>query len=148
MFRFAIRNLLTKKAQMLLIMLSIIVSASVSNIAVNVSAQIEDGITSTAGWYSLIIGNTGSSTQLAMNTMYFTDKPLGTIPKSLYADLKKDTRVKEVIPYAMADSYNGYNLVGTSSAYLDGKELQDGRMFDDKGELEVVLGYTVAKKIT
>lgn len=146
MFRFAIRNLLTKKAQAILIMLSIIVSASVSGIAVNVSNQIEDGITSTAGWYSLIIGPSGSSTQLAMNTMYFTDKPLGTIPKSLYAELKRDTRVKEVIPYAMADSYNGYNLVGTTSLYLSGKELSEGKMFDDTKDLEVVVGNTVAKK--
>ena len=146
MFRFAIKNLLTKKAQAILIMLSIIVSASVSNIAVNISSQVEDGITSTAGWYSVIIGNAGSSTQLAMNTMYFTDKPIGTIPKSIYTDLVKDKRVKSVIPYAMADSYNGYNLVGTSSEYLANKSIKEGRMFDDKGSLEVVLGYTVAKK--
>ena len=146
MFRFAIKNLLTKKAQAILIMLSIIVSASVSNIAVNISSQVEDGITSTAGWYSVIIGNAGSSTQLAMNTMYFTDKPIGTIPKSIYTDLVKDKRVKSVIPYAMADSYNGYNLVGTTSEYLANKSVKEGRMFDDKGSLEVVLGYTVAKR--
>lgn len=145
MFRFSIRNLFTKKAQAVLIMLSIIVSASVSNIAVNISNQVEDGITKTAGWYSLIIGPSGSATQLAMNTMYFTDKPLGTIPKSLYQDLMKDRRVKEVIPYSMADSYDGYNLVGTASSYLSGKEVLEGRMFDDTGSLEVVLGYDVAK---
>ena len=86
----------------------------------NVSNQISDGLTSNAQYYSLIVGPSGSSTQLAMNTMYFTDDPLGTIPYAVKTELEADSRVKSAIPFAMADQYNGYRMVGTTTDYLDG----------------------------
>ena len=86
--------------------------------------QVRDGITKGADYYSVIIGPSGSQTQLAMNTMYFTDEPIGTIPYSVATDLMQDgTRVKNVVPFAMADNYNGCSVVGTSSDFLKGKTL-------------------------
>ena len=145
MFKFALKNMAIKKAQMILIVLSILISASVGILAYNVASQVDDGITSTAGYYGVIIGPSGSATQLAMNTMYFTDAPLGTIPYSLVSELSRDTRVSSVIPYAMADNYNGSSVIGTTSEFLQDKALSDGEMFDDNSALEVVVGYTVAK---
>lgn len=145
MFRFAFRNLLTKKVQTVLIILSITLSAGVAVLSYNIANQVSEGITGTAGYYSAIIGPAGSKTQLAMNTMYFTDEPLGTIPYDICTDLQRDSRVKEVIPFAMADSYNGYGVVGSTSAFLSSKTLQEGKMFDDKTSFEVVVGYNVAK---
>ena len=145
MFKFALKNMAVKKLQIVLITLSIVVSAGVGVLAYNVAEQVSDGISGTAGYYSAIIGPAGSSTQLAMNTMYFTDSPLGTIPYSVVSDLQADMRVREVIPYAMADSYNGSSVVGTSPAFLSEKEVRDGRLFSADGEFEVVLGYSVAK---
>ncbi len=145
MLRFSLRNLLTRKVQTALIVLSITVSSTVALLAYNVSTQVSDGITDTAGYYSVIIGNTGSSTQLVMNTMYFTDKPCGTIPYDIITDLKKDSRVREVIPFAMADSYNGYPMAGTVPEYLEGKTLKEGEVFSSSGSLEMVVGSTVAK---
>ena len=134
-----------KKAQLLLVLLSIVISAGVGILAYNVSGQVSDGISSNAGYYSAIIGPAGSQTQLAMNTMYFTDEPLGTIPYSVSSELQKDTRVASVIPFAMADSYNGYRLVGTTPAYLAGKDISQGAMFEADGKFQVVLGANVAK---
>ncbi|MBQ8431686.1 MAG: ABC transporter permease [Clostridia bacterium] len=145
MFRFAIKNMLIKKIQIILIILSIVLSAGVGVLAYNVGEQVSDGISGTAGYYSAIIGPSGSATQLAMNTMYFTDEPLGTIPYTLVTELMQDTRVNEVIPFAMADSYNGSSVVGTTTGFLSSKTVGEGRLFDDHGEFEVVVGWSVAQ---
>ena len=149
MLKFALKNMGVKKVQIILIVISIIISASVGVLAFNVSSQVSDGITSNAGYYSLIIGPSGSETQLAMNTMYFTDEPLGTIPYDLVSELERNPDVRQVIPYAMADNYNGASVVGSTSALLDGKTLAKGRMFNDPSAdtafvCEAVVGARVA----
>lgn len=145
MFRFAIKNMAIKKVQVILVVLSIVISAGVGVLAFNTAEQVSDGITGTAAYYSAIVGPAGSKTQLAMNTMYFTDSPLGTIPYSVVSDLQKDSRVTEVVPFAMADSYNGHSVVGSTSAFLSEKAIAEGRMFDDSATFEVVLGAAVAR---
>ena len=147
MLHFALKNMAIKKVQIILVVFSIVISAGVGVLAYNVASQVDDGITENAGYYSVIIGPAGSQTQLAMNTMYFTDKPVGTIPYSVVEELQQDgTRVNSVIPYAMADSYNGNNVVGTTAAFLKDKTLAEGEMFDDSATLQVVVGATVAKQ--
>lgn len=147
MLHFALKNMAIKRVQILLVVLSIVISAGIGVLAYNVASQVDDGITENAGYYSVIIGPAGSQTQLAMNTMYFTDKPVGTIPYSVVEALQQDgTRVNSVIPYAMADSYNGSNVVGTTAAFLKDKVVAEGAMFDDSATLQVVVGATVAKQ--
>lgn len=146
MLRFALKNMAIKKIQTILIVLSIVVSAGIAVLAYNVANQVRDGITKGAGYYSVIIGPSGSQTQLAMNTMYFTDEPIGTIPYSVATDLMQDgTRVKNVVPFAMADNYNGCSVVGTSSDFLKGKTLKTGALFADDSILQAVVGYKTAK---
>lgn len=144
MFRFALKNMAIKMVQNILIVLSIVISAGIAVLAYNVANQVDDGITQNAGYYSVIVGPSGSQTQLAMNTMYFTEEPLGTIPYSVVTDLSKDgTRVKSVIPFAMADNYNGYGVVGTTSAFLKEKTVERGTMFEDNVTMQAVVGYKV-----
>jgi hypothetical protein len=92
-------------------------------LAFNIATQVNDGIISGVGNYGLIVGPAGSSTQLAMNTLYFADETLGTIPFSVISNLSQEMSVKKVIPFSMADSYNGYGVVGTTSEYLFGEYL-------------------------
>ena len=145
MLKFALKNMLVKRVQIVLVVLSIVISAGIGVLAFNVATQVDEGITNNAGYYSLIVGPAGSNTQLAMNTMYFTDSPVGTIPYSVVSELQKDSRVASVIPFAMADSYNGYGVVGTSPAFLDSKEIALGEMFSATGSLQAVVGSNVAK---
>lgn len=145
MFRFALKNMAIKKVQIVLVILSIVISAGVGVLAYNIGEQVSDGITSNAAYYSAIVGPAGSETQLAMNSMYFTDSPLGTIPYAVVSELQRDSRVVSAIPFAMADSYNGFSCVGTTSQYLDGKKIAEGRMLEDSGSLEVVAGAAVAR---
>ena len=74
MLKFALKNMAIKKVQVILIIVSIVLSAGVGVLSFNVSEQVSEGITNNAGYYSAIIGPSGSATQLAMNTMYFTEQ--------------------------------------------------------------------------
>ena len=145
MLKFALKNMAIKKRQVILIILSIVISAGIAVLAFNVATQVDEGITNNAGYYSAIVGPAGSSTQLAMNTMYFTDEPVGTIPYEVVTALQQDNRVTSVIPFAMADNYNGYGVVGTTPAFLNGKELAQGELFAADGTLQVVIGSNIAK---
>ena len=144
MLKFAIKNMAIKRVKIILIVVSVVISASVALLAYNISEQVDEGFKSTAGYYDMIIGPAGSSTQLAMNTMFFTDKPLGTISYEYVESLRADMRVNAVVPFTMGDSYNGAKIVGTEPLFLDGKELDEGEIFGD--EFECILGAAVAKK--
>ena len=145
MLKFALKNMAIKKTQVILIILSIVISAGIAVLAFNVATQVDEGITNNAGYYSAIVGPAGSSTQLAMNSMYFTDEPVGTVPYSIVTTLQQDSRVTQVIPFAMADNYNGYGVVGTTPAFLQSKDLRAGEMFAADKTLQAVIGSNIAK---
>ena len=145
MFKFALKNMAVKKVQIVLIVLSIVISAGIGVLAFNVATQVSEGITNNAGYYSVIIGPAGSSTQLAMNSMYFSDSPVGTIPYSVVTELQKDSRVTKVLPFAMADNYNGYGVVGTNAEFLENKTLAEGEMFENDSTMQAVIGSNIAK---
>ena len=145
MLNFALKNMAIKKTQVILIILSIVISAGIAVLAFNVATQVDEGITNNAGYYSAIVGPAGSSTQLAMNSMYFTDEPVGTVPYSIVTTLQQDSRVTQVIPFAMADNYNGYGVVGTTPAFLQSKDLRAGEMFSADEKPQAVVGSNIAK---
>lgn len=145
MLKFALKNMTIKKMQILLIVLSVVISAGIAVLAFNVATQVDEGITSNAAYYSAIIGPAGSKTQLAMNAMYFTEEPVGTIPYSVVTALQQDSRVTQAIPFAMADNYNGYGVVGTAPAFLNGKTVAEGEMFTADGTMQAVVGSNIAK---
>lgn len=144
MLKFALRHMAVRRTKLIMICLSIIITACVALLAYNISTQISEGIIQTAANFDIIIGPSGSSTQLAMNTMFFTDKPLGTIPYSLVEEIQNSGMANAVVPFSMGDSYNDAPIVGTAPALLDGKSLSSGEMFANA--CEAVVGYDVAKK--
>ena len=68
MLRFALKNMAIKRVQIVLVVLSIVISAGIGVLAYNVSTQVKDGVTENSRSYSLIIGSQGSKTQLVINT--------------------------------------------------------------------------------
>lgn len=144
MLKFAIKNMAIKKVKIILIVISVVISATVALLAYNVSEQVDDGFKTTTAYYDMIVGPSGSSTQLAMNTMFFTEKPLGTISYEYYEQLRDDMRINKAVPFTMGDSYNSAKIVGTLPDFLDGKSLSEGRMFSAK--FESVVGATVAER--
>lgn len=144
MLKFALRHMAVRRAKLMMTCLSIVVTACVALLAYNISTQISEGIIQTASSFDIIIGPSGSSTQLAMNTMFFTDKPLGTIPYALVEEIQNSGLASAVVPFSMGDSYNDAPIVGTTPALLEGKSLSSGEMF--ASVCEAVVGYDVAKK--
>ena len=98
MFNFAIKNLLTRKSKAFLSALSIIMATTISLLAFNISSQVEDGIVQTVTYYDTLVGPSGSETQLALNTLFFTGSPVGTISYEYYEELKDDPRINDAIP--------------------------------------------------
>ena len=143
MLKFALKNMAIKRAKIILIVLSIVISAAVGILAYNVSAQVEDGIIATTAYYDTIIGPSGSATDLAMNTMFFTGTITDTIDYDYYLELKKDTRVNMAVPFAMGDNYNGAKIIGTTPDFLHSHNVKTGEMFANP--MEVVVGYEVAR---
>ena len=144
MLKFALRHMAVRRTKLMMTCLSIVVTACVALLAYNISTQISEGIIRTASSFDIIIGPSGSSTQLAMNTMFFTDKPLGTIPYALVEEIQNSGLASAVVPFSMGDSYNDAPIVGTTPALLEGKSLSSGEMFANV--CEAVVGYDVAKK--
>lgn len=148
MFKFALKNMAIKKVQIILVVLSIVVSAGVAILAYNVASQIDDGIVNNASYYSAIVGPAGSNTDLAMNSIYFTGNPMETIPYSYINTLKQNTNVKRVIPLAIGGGTykNQYKVVGSSADLFMTKEFEAGAAFDDSKDCQVVVGYAVAQR--
>jgi putative ABC transport system permease protein len=148
MFKFALKNMAIKKIQIILVVLSIVISAGVAILAYNIASQIDDGISGNAGYYSLIVGPAGSNTDLAMNSMYFTGNPTETIPYSFKETLEQNTNVRRVIPLAIGGGTykNQYKVVGTGADLFAGNDFYDGTVFDDSTDGQVVVGYTLAQR--
>lgn len=144
MFKFALKNMAIRRAKLLMTALSVVITAAVALMAYNISTQVSEGIVNTAAKFDIIIGPSGSATQLAMNTMFFTDKPLGTIPYALVEELNASGLVNDAIPFSMGDSYNAAPIVGTDARLLEGKALRAGDMF--AGPMDAVVGYEVARQ--
>lgn len=142
MLKFAFKHMAVRKAKLVLIALSILITACVALLSYNISTQVSEGIVRSASNYDLIVGPAGSSTQLAMNTLFFTDKPLGTIPYSIIEEIQNSGLANEVVPFSMGDSYNDAPIVGTSPALLSGRALKEGEMF--AASREAVMGADVA----
>ena len=144
MFKFALKSMAVRRAKLAMTALSVVITAAVALMAYNISTQVSEGIVNTAAKYDVIIGPSGSATQLAMNTMFFTDKPLGTIPYDVVESLVASGLVNDAIPFSMGDSYNAAPVVGTDARLLEGKALRVGEMF--ARPLEAVAGYEIARR--
>ena len=64
------KDLAVRRAKLFLTALSVVIASSVGLMPFNISMQVSEGIINTAGSYDIIIGPAGSSTQLAMNTIF------------------------------------------------------------------------------
>ncbi len=144
MFKFSIKNLLTRKSKFLMTTIAIIISTLIIMFSFNVASQINDGIISTASYYDVVVGANGSATDLVMSTMFFTGTTTDTISSEVYDELKINRDVKEVVPFATGDNYKGNLIVGTEKSFLENKTLSEGIYFEEP--FEIVLGFNVAKE--
>lgn len=144
MFKFSIKNLLTRKSKFIMTAIAILVATLIILFTFNVGQQINEGIIGTASYYDVVVGANGSSTDLVMTTMFFTGTTTDTVSHEVYDELKKNRNVKEVVPFATGDNYKGNQIVGTEKSFLKNKELKEGKLFEES--FEIVVGFDIAKK--
>ncbi len=142
MLKYAVKSIKTKKAISILFTLAICIATAISMLAINITFQIEEGFFSADKKYDVIIGNSGSSTQLIMSSLFFSDDPLGTIDYDIYEDML-DNDFEKVVPISIADSYRNSRIIGSTNDLLESYSLVDGTLFNR--EFQIVLGYEVAK---
>lgn len=108
--------------------------------------QFEKKMTQDAAGIDLVVGAKGSPLQLILSSVYHVDFPTGNIPMSEAVRLSRSRLVKQTIPMALGDNYQGYRIVGTNHDYLSLYEVgfSSGKAWEEP--FEVVIGAMVAEK--
>lgn len=108
--------------------------------------QLEERLSYDSRGIDLVVGAKGSPLQLILSSIYHADVPTGNIPLNEAKEIMQHEMVKTAIPIALGDNYQGYRIVGTTSAYPAhyGAVLADGDLWANL--LEVTLGAEVARQ--
>ena len=84
--------------------------------------------------FDLIVGAAGGPTQLVLTTVYLQPAQLDLLPADTLRRLADEPGVKSLAPVALADSYRGYAVVGTTATFAGAPGLAEGRMFNHPDE--------------
>ena len=109
-------------------------------------SSFENQIVKNAKGIDLVVGAKGSPLQLILSDIYHIDYPTGNIDYNEAIDLSKNPLIKQAIPLALGDNFNGFRIVGTTASYPDiyAAQLRAGDMW--KEDFEVTIGSAVASK--
>lgn len=88
----------------------------------------------------VIVGPAGSGQQLVLSSILLQDNPIGSMPYSVYADLRDDPRVQLAVPLVFGDNVAGARLIGTDANVFEIRrsrsapptfQIVEGRIFAD-----------------
>lgn len=107
----------------------------------------ENQMDKNAGGVDLVVGAKGSPLQLILSGIYHVDYPTGNIDYNEAIELSKNSLIKQAIPLALGDNFNGFRIVGTNKAYptIYNGQIQAGSLWQK--DFEVTIGSKVASKI-
>jgi putative ABC transport system permease protein len=120
---------------------------SVICLLILVGHQLSDKISRNSKGIDLVVGAKGSPLQIILCSIYHIDFPTGNIKLIDAERLARHRLIKKAIPLALGDSYQGFRIVGTDTAYsnLYNASLQSGTWW--RNDLEVVAGQHVASQL-
>ncbi len=138
------KNIVAKKLNSFLCILLMTFGIAIISLIMILGKQVEEKFTRNISGIDMVVGAKGSPLQLILSGIYQIDSPTGNIPLEEVQKLSSNPLVKEIIPLSMGDNYRGFRIVGTNSKYLKHfkAEMAEGAEFT--GNMEVVLGATVA----
>lgn len=112
---------------------------------IHLNTQVENRFTKDLKGIDLVVSGKGSPLQIILANVFHLDIPTGNIPLAEADKLSKNPMIKQTIPLALGDNYNGYRIVGTNKDYIThyNGAFSTGRVFEK--EMEAVLGSEVAK---
>ena len=93
----------------------------------------------------LVVGAKGSPMQLILAGVFHIDVPPGNISLAAVQDLAGNPQIAKLIPISLGDTYKGFRLVGTTTAYADhyDAKLAQGAMWTQP--MQAVVGSQVAR---
>ena len=118
---------------------------AIITVLLQVQDQFEKKMNQDAAGVDLVVGAKGSPLQLILSSVYHVDFPTGNIKMEEAQRLSRNRLVKNVVPLAMGDNYQGYRILGTNHDYLElyKAEFAEGKAWELP--FEVVLGAEVAR---
>lgn len=111
------------------------------------SKQMENALTKNTQGIDLVVGAKGSPMQIILSSVFHIDFPTGNISLEEARNLSRNRLIRNAIPLALGDSYQGYRIVGTNHDYLDlyNAQISTGTIWQEK--METVLGANVARAL-
>lgn len=111
------------------------------------SQAVTSGFVRNAQGIDIVAGVKGSPLQLVLSSVYQADIPAGNIEMSDYEKLRRNPHIRQAIPLALGDNYNGFRMVGTTPEYLSlyHAEFAQGRAFQTS--FETVAGADTGLKV-
>lgn len=106
------------------------------------------------GYDLLLAPQNGAGLTAVLSTLFYVDRPVGTLPYAALERAERDPRVKAAVPYALGDTFRGHRVVGTTARHFEvltdasGRALGDGltgRLFGPEA-FEAVVGSQVARE--
>jgi putative ABC transport system permease protein len=109
--------------------------------------QLSDKFNNNIKDIDFVLGAKGSPLQLILANVYHIDAPTGNIKVSEAQKIIKNPTVKEAIPLAYGDNYEGWRIVGTIPRYAEfySVKLKEGKVFETP--FEVTVGSYAAKEL-
>jgi putative ABC transport system permease protein len=149
----ALRSLRNRRVTTLLTVASIALSVSLLVGVETVRRGIRQSFAGTIRGTDLIVGARGGSQQLLLSSIFGLGAPAGTVKWTTYQRWATHPAVKWTIPISLGDSYYGFRVVGTTSAFFEHYHYRnDGTVTAAQGTVvsgdgDVVLGADVAMKL-
>lgn len=111
------------------------------------NTQLEESLGKNKRGVDLVVGAKGSPLQLILANVYHIDFPTGNIKLDEAKALSRNRLIKNTIPLALGDNYQGFRIAGTNHDYvkLYEAELADGQLW--RYNLETTIGAKVAEKL-
>ncbi len=128
---YASRMLLARPGAALLNALLLALGVASITVLLLVSAQMQRSFERDLAGIDVVVGAKGSPLQMILAGVLHVDVPAGNIPLAAAHELAKDPRVKQLIPLSLGDSYLGFRIVGSTTAYpaLYGAQVASGQMW-------------------
>jgi putative ABC transport system permease protein len=146
-FVYALRMLLARPGAALLNAMLIALGVATMTTLLLVSTQMERSFEKDLAGVDVVVGAKGSPLQMILAGVMHVDVPAGNIPLAAAQELATDSRVKQLIPLSLGDSFQGFRIVGTTLAYpaLYGAPLAVGQMWAQP--MQAVAGADVAGQL-
>lgn len=146
LFQLAFKQIKSKPLSSILNILLFTSGIAIISLLLLLRDGFEEQMERNAKGVDLVVGAKGSPLQLILSGIYHVDYPTGNISYKEALKLSGNPLIKEAIPQALGDNYEGYRIVGTTEEYVKhyNGELSEGKLWNKA--FDAVIGVKVARQ--